>query len=269
MLGTRYEEYSDFKNKPPFVLHCDLTRTSSTCGHEANWHDNLEIQICRSGSGYVILDGERVEFKENDIVVVNSHVIHYTSTDSKMSYSCIIVDSDYCKKCGIDYLGVSFNPIIKSQKILGIFSEIEQVYDNEEDICRIAKCCMLTLELLIELRTKHSSEKEEEIKNNRHFKTVRAAIAYIQENYAQKLVLEEIAKKVYTDKFVLSREFKKATRQTLFEYINSFRCKMADSFIQKGFSISDSARMSGFNNMSFFTKTFKRYMGRTPSQSKK
>mgnify|MGYP002519925783 CR=1 FL=1 len=58
MLSTRYEEYVNFNNNLPFVLSAGLKRTLTNRSTAANWHDNIEIQICTEGEGYVLLDGE-------------------------------------------------------------------------------------------------------------------------------------------------------------------------------------------------------------------
>ena len=89
MITTRHEEYIELENKLPFRLGIQLNRNLHCLSTSANWHENLEIQICNSGNGYVLLDGEKKIFSENDIVVINSNVIHYTSTENTLTYSCL------------------------------------------------------------------------------------------------------------------------------------------------------------------------------------
>ena len=55
MLGTRYEDYSSLEGKLPFKLVIDRRVTPDTYSPEANWHDNLELQLCTDGKGYVTL----------------------------------------------------------------------------------------------------------------------------------------------------------------------------------------------------------------------
>ena len=64
MLGTRHEEYSKFENNLPFSFSKGINITSSTYSHEANWHDNPEIQLCTSGNGTVMLDEKTIPLKK-------------------------------------------------------------------------------------------------------------------------------------------------------------------------------------------------------------
>ena len=122
--------------------------------------------------------------------------------------------------------------------------------------------------MLIEFREKHTlSENKYAIKAH-SFEAVKETIKFIRTNYERKMSLDEISQNAFVDKYSLSREFKKVTNQTIVQYINSYRCKKASEYISDGVSVADAAQMCGFTNMSFFTKTFKLYMGCLPSKYK-
>jgi AraC-like DNA-binding protein len=99
--------------------------------------------------------------------------------------------------------------------------------------------------------------------------TVKQAVRYIRENADRRLLLDEIARSVCADKFSLCRAFKQFTGYTLVEYSSLCRCQRAADFLADGRAVSEAAALCGFDNLSFFTKTFKRYMGALPSQYKK
>ena len=127
----------------------------------------------------------------------------------------------------------------------------------------------LTLKLLILLCERHISVYDIGKQNKNAHRLVTETITHIRTNYQQKLSLEGIAKNVFTNKYTLSRIFKEMTGQTVIEYVNAFRCRQAAMLIRDGALISESARLCGFSNMSFFTKTFKQYVGYLPSEYKK
>ena len=91
-------------------------------------------------------------------------------------------------------------------------------------------------------------------------------IFFIQENYDKRITLDQISKEVLTDKYTLCKIFKKLTGQTIFENLNEYRCLKAAEYIAEGKSVSEAANLCGFDNNSFFTKTFKRYIGTLPSK---
>ena len=268
MLGTRYEEYSHFFDNLPFRLAPNIEITASAYSHEANWHDNLELELCTDGQGSVMLDEKIIAFTKNDIIVVNSNVIHHTSTSDMLKYACLIIDTQFCKSIGIDPVTLRFCPKITSTSLLNNFKALIAAYENIEDICRIARLNEIIIKILIELRERYTVSEKVYTPPKRSFDAVKHTIKFIRTNYHRKISLDEAAQNVLMDKYSLSREFKKLTGQTIVQYINSFRCKKSAALISSGISVSESARMCGFTNMSFFTKTFKRYINVMPSEYK-
>ena len=269
MENYRYEDYSQIKEHIPCVVNCDIIRTKLKLSDTANWHNNVEIQLCCEGSGYVILNGFRTEIGVGDIVAVNCNTIHFTGTDDYIKYHCIIIDNDFCQNSGINCADIQFENIFKDRKIMESITETVEAYKNPDDICYKAKLQYLILEILIEIRMRHTKCVSISNQNKKHFKEVKDAILYIQNNYDKKITLDELSKVTYIDKYTLSKKYKEFTGITIVDYINNYRSKMALLMIQNGEQIGDAARLCGFNNISFFTKTFKKHTGNLPSFYKK
>ena len=268
MLGTRHEEYYSYCNNLPFRLTSDIEVTVSSYSHEANWHDNLELQLCTDGQGYVMLDEKIIPFEKNDIILVNSNVIHHTSTTGIIRYSCLIVDTQFCKSIGIDPILLQFCSKPTSGSLLVNFKALIDTYEDSKNICRIARLNEILIKILIELREHYTLSENANTTKKRSFDAVKCTIKFIRTNYARKISLDEVAKNALMDKYTLSREFKKLTGMTIVQYINSYRCKKAAEYIASGTSVSEAANMCCFTNMSFFTKTFKCYMHKMPSEYK-
>lgn len=268
MIGTRYEEYRHFANGLPFVLSAELKRTRFNLSPENNWHENLEIQLCNEGRGTVLLDGRKYAFDKDDIIVVNSNVIHYTATDTFLNYSCLIIDTGFCRQAGIDPRYLSFESAVRNPVLLDLLRELIQLYTDPDASSRIARLDKTVLEILIELNEHHTVNTAPD-NGHREYETVKSTILYLRENYSRKLTLDEIAQAVLFDKYALCREFKKLTGQTVIEHLNNYRCIKAIDYLAEGYSVSDAAFLCGFENLSFFTKTFKQHIGRRPSEYKK
>lgn len=269
MIGTRYEEYEQFIDGLPFVLHTDLKRNSINRSKDNNWHENLEIQLCTAGSGMVLLNGEKFLFNQNDIVVVNSNTIHYTGTDTALTYCCFIVSTNFCKQVGLDPNFISFEPLIQNPVLVNLFEDLVEIYSNSAVPYRMAKLNKIALEILIELAERHITLNSKTNYNARKFEIVKKAVSYIRENYARRLTIEEISKAVLYDKYTLCREFKRFTGQTIVESLNNYRCVKAIEFLSNGYTVAQTAALCGFVNLSFFAKMFKKYIGKLPSEYKK
>lgn len=269
MLGTRYEEYGRMQNGLPFVLNANIKRNRANVSRETNWHENLEIQVCQEGSGVIILDGENFLFSEGDMAVVNSNVIHYTGTDRELIYDALIIGTDFCRQMGFDINSISFKAKIRNPQIKEFFEMLKALYLDLSATQRIAKLNKLLLQILIELTENFGAQKLEFTDKNNAYERVKFAILYIRDNYNKKLSLEEISKAVFCDKYTLCKVFKKYTGQTVFENLNNYRCIKAIELLEAGETVASAATLCGFDNLSFFSKTFKKYIGKLPSEYRK
>lgn len=268
MGNARHEKYGDSINGLPFSLGIDLERSPYNLSKEQNWHENIEIQFFTEGAGRVLINGKEHNVKKDDIVVVNSNALHYTFTDSRIVYTCIIISNEWCKRMNIDYNSINFHSLIKSPKLKQIISELISGYLNSKDILRTAKLNELLIRIMVELVENHCDLNAALSLKSKAFDAVIATIQYIHSNFDKKITLSEIAKVVLFDKYALCREFKKHTGQTIFEYLNHYRSLKASDYLAKGYTVSKTAELCGFENYSFFTKTFKKYIGNTPSKHK-
>ena len=269
MKGVRHEKYTSSINGLPFYLGVGIERSQYNLSKEQNWHENPEIQLFTEGEGTVLLNGEKHNVKKDDIIVVNSNVLHYTSTNTKLVYTCIIISNEWCKKMNIDYNSLRFHPMIKSIKLKKTIQELSELSKKSEDLLKTAKLNELLIRIMIELVESHCEQNTAPNYQSKSFEAVTSTIEYIHNNFSQKVKLSEISKAVLTDKYALCREFKKHTGQTIFEYINHYRSTKAADFLAEGCTVSQAAGLCGFENLSFFTKTFKKYIGTTPSKYKK
>ena len=96
---------------------------------------------------------------------------------------------------------------------------------------------------------------------------IKKAIRYMNENYASRLGLEDIAAASNLSKSEFCRCFKRITRQTAFEYLMDLRIRKSLQLLEgEGLSVTETALNSGFSSSSYYTEIFRRYMGCTPRE---
>ena len=91
------------------------------------------------------------------------------------------------------------------------------------------------------------------------------AIAYVNDNFARRITLDELAEHVHLNKSYLVRLFRQKLGQTPIEYLNSIR--LAESrFLLPGSTcrIEEIAWQCGFESASYFIMRFRRRYGITP-----
>ncbi len=267
-MDNRKFELHNLESKDlPFIFHYDVLSKRACSGIFFHWHNNVELLWFTRGNGTVVCDCREHEVDENDIFVINSNMLHSIKTESNLEYYCLIVDADFCKLNGIateetDYVGK-----IQSRHVVELFGEVVKEYKQEYK-CREAGIKTAIMRLMVSV-TRNYSENIKETKNEgiSSNEVIKLAIGYIKSHFAQKLTLDCIAREVGLSKFYFSREFKVITGMTPIAYLNLFRCENAKKLLLKGeLSIHEIAEKCGYENGSYFSKTFKSQTGYLPSE---
>ena len=87
---------------------------------------------------------------------------------------------------------------------------------------------------------------------------------YIEDNYMEKLTLSQIAEEVHANGSYLSHLYKSKTGQNLFDAINKMKLKKAKEYLVQGKRISEIATLVGFEDVSYFSRVFKKYESCSP-----
>mgnify|MGYP000026465635 FL=1 len=96
------------------------------------------------------------------------------------------------------------------------------------------------------------------------------AITFIEDNLSEKLSLEIIAEKAHFSPFHFHRLFKLVIGETLHNFINRKRIEKSAAYLlhQKEKNITQIAEAVGYNNLSAFSKSFKKFYGISPNKFK-
>lgn len=94
------------------------------------------------------------------------------------------------------------------------------------------------------------------------------AINYIKENYAQPLSMQSICDEIGISQTYLSRLFRKYSDVTFNAYLTQCRIEAAKQMLREkpDLLLYDVAACVGYEDSSYFTKVFRQYTGKTPSQ---
>lgn len=268
-METRYEEYHNQETILPCVPFLHIHRRFDRPSQATNWHDNPEVQLCVEGEGFVLIDGERHPFKKGDIVVVNSGQVHFTGTDSALTYHCLILDDQFCRMANLPYQQLRFETAFCDGEMENIILEAVELCAETEDPCRVTRLQIAVAKLLIALRERHTVIARPKQRTVPGAEGVRAAIRYLREHFREQITLDALSRAVYMEKSTLCKTFKKLTGQTVVEYLNNYRCEKAKEFLLAGKTASETAGLCGFHNFSYFTKTFRQQTGKLPSAYKK
>ena len=95
------------------------------------------------------------------------------------------------------------------------------------------------------------------------------AIRYINAHYAEDISLEILAQNVFVSPYYLSHLFRREMGITFGDYLVKVRMGRAKELLMEGRSVEEVAESVGYADSNYFVKTFKKYIGVTPSRYRK
>ncbi len=246
----------------------------------AHWHEAMEILFCLSGSVQIQKEQEHITLRHGQLIVFDSREVHSIHSDSSLYiFLCIHVDkknlSVYCP--GLELYHIECHPL----------SSEDPKYPHYEHLCNLAKdltytcldkdltsgmrsdgTALLLLSDLIRYFSVYSPPGS--IASSEHSNDIlREIISYVNENYTEKLSLNEIAEKTGFSREYLCRFFKKHMGITLMKYLNEVRISHAGWLLTgTDLSIAEVMTKSGFSNQTMFNRLFKEIYGMTPRQAR-
>ena len=157
----------------------------------------------------------------------------------------------------------------KNYALLNLIKEILDMRTDSPDSCELS----IQGHLFVcwqELYNLHLSKLSETAEDNSLSKNIFRSMDYMQEHYQEALTLPLLAGISGYSESYYCHNFSAITGSTPFEYLNRIRivkaCELLNSSDKK---ITDIASLVGFNNISYFNRTFVKIMGFTPSSYRK
>jgi AraC-type DNA-binding domain-containing proteins len=91
-------------------------------------------------------------------------------------------------------------------------------------------------------------------------------LVYLHSGYAEKIRLEDIARKFNTNKTTLNQKFRMCTGLSIMAYLNDYRMQMASAMLRNTtLSREEIASRVGFKDSAHFNRSFSKHSGYSPS----
>ena len=264
-----YENHIHADPHFPIIFHLDrVNSTSPTFGF--HWHEGVEILFFLEGEATVYSDAVRLRAEAGCTVVINSNHLHAIySPPPGCLYFCLIVDKNFCQGFGVSISNLVFSSLINDPLIRAYFERIAEEKEREQPYYTAAITAEV-VRLMIYLCRNYAEPQADTaspLLPRHHIDTVKHTIRFIGENYMKPITLDEICARVGFSKYYLCRTFKRATGQTIIDYLNLQRCRNARSMLLSGdATVAECAEACGYNSPSYFTRQYKKYIGELPSQ---
>lgn len=244
-----------------------------------HWHTEIEIIKIVRGSLGVRLNNREFTAVEGDVVFVNSETVHGAMPQGCV-YDCIVFNPDMI--LGADKVCGGFLADMKNHVLVvnDHFHKEDKIFTNAvESLFSAMKSGGTYFEVMAAmyglfatiLSNKYyklvSELSEGSVKNNMKLKRV---LTFIRESYDSQITLDEMAATAGMSPKYFCYFFKEMTTKSPVEYLNTYRIERASrKLLSTDMSVTDIAFSCGFNDLSYFIKTFKSVKGVTPKAFRK
>ena len=279
--NNQMEEVEGLHNAYPYVFHHVSLQETAVPWH---WHEALEFNYVAAGSVKVNTANQTQFFRKGEGFFLNSNVLTSMENDADCIldshlFHPVFLSGHFKSVFETKYL----NPVIQNRSLdlLCLRGETPQ---QKNMLLKLRQLSRLQEQADMEFQTRNLLSEIwllllEEIRNtdsrvfhspSRNQDRILTMIAFIQENFAEKLTLEQIAGSAAVSTRECLRCFRTAIHQSPMEYLIEYRIRAAKKLLEStDLSITDIALQCGFNSNSYFTKLFHRSIGKTPNAYRK
>ena len=246
-----------------------------------HWHDEVEIIYIKKGRGRVTLDFTSLYVEAGDIIVVSPGQLHAIGpAEYSMEYENIIFSLDMLRTGSMDALSAEFfepflagtidfeHLICRDHKD---YAALSSCLNHADDICRtFPKGYRLAIkgylfEFFYTIFT--NSTDIPSPKREPRLERLKTVLKYIETHYASTISIDEIASVAGFSASHFMRFFKSAMGTSFTAYLAAYRLSMAARLlILTNDSILDIALSCGYENLSYFNRSFKKRYKKTPGE---
>ena len=243
-----------------------------------HWHLEYELILVLSGKFRLSIDGKQYLLEAGDSAWISDGAIHGGEPEDCV-YECVVFDlaallrdTPLCTKSAGEFLTRSNSYTGRLEKGSAgamLADKIFEVMEKEQKGYEWVTIGLLW-QLMGNMLKSHSGETANYRQSRQQVTKLKAVLSYIRDNYDTQISLEELAKIAGMLPRYFCRAFYAMTGKTPIAYLNYYRVECAGEFLKlTDKTVTETAISCGFNDMSYFSKQFKRFKNMTPSQYRK
>jgi YesN/AraC family two-component response regulator len=242
---------------------------------EGHQHHEIEIYFLVSGQRYYFINNQTHLVMPRDIVIIPEDLYHRVFSAGYGKYERYILYID--RKFAAENLSTRLAEVLfdvldrkafvhrlqSPAKIESIFRDMlaEGLHESKSPES-LPILNALGAELLNELTQSLADEPPAAAKISYVNKNILQIAAYINQNYQQKITLDMLAEKFNLSKYYLCKLFKSSFGYTFSDFLNHVRITEAGKLLEStSSSVSDISAATGFSDIAYFCRIFKKIMG--------
>ena len=251
-----------------------------------HWHPEIEITYVQKGTMCYKVNHMVYHLKEGDIVFNNSGALHSGTMENQKDCAYIPVTFDSRLIYGFFQSTVNskyVDPVIQDSMLPAICIDQSEPWHKpfREYLLRIIDLdekkpdfyeldITICLQSMWRLLLEHISyEPQASRENSLEYDRIKKILSYIEENYQNKITLNDIAGHIHLCESECTRLFKRHMNTTLFAFLQEYRIERSLEFLQADQPVSAVADKAGFSDPNYYSKVFAKIKGCSPREYRK
>lgn len=242
---------------------------------EMHYHDEIELLAVTEGELFCVVSGKHYHCQKGDVLFFSARIPHATYVkNSSCAYTLVqfrpehfLGDSNNTGKYFNRFVRNADLPfaILKNQALYDMIARAsEEEKKQEEAFDLYIKGATYSI---IALLCREGALSASNSAYSSDIKKILPALSYIDENFAQDITLDDVARLQNLNPSYFCRVFKRASGSSFVDYLNFVRiCKSEKMLATSEKSILEIACDVGFSSLSYYNRIFKRYKNCTPTE---
>lgn len=260
----------------PKLLYGGKLEKSDNWREDEHCHDFCEVIFVSDGKGLVRAGDMQLLMQKGDVLIYNAGVPHEEQSDPDSPMELYFMALGGLKITDLPdnhLLPPGLSILYPTGELESVFTTcfhymIKEFENKDHFFAEITQNLALLMVMhIFRLVNEHTDEPSHLLQRNR---SVEQALVYINNNLSKELTLELVAQHCHLSKYHLSHLFSQFKRVSIGKYILRQRMQEAMRLLRDTtMDVKDIAPSVGFQDISYFCRTFKRETGLTPLQYRK
>ncbi len=245
-------------------------------------HEEIQISLIVNGEGTLVIGDSITDYKSNDVLVIGSSLPHVFKSQIHPNEKSHMLSLFFTEKSFGEHffeleelreLQSFFKRSLHGFKIISSKKRLSNLFLELKTASKFKRFLLLFELLKIASSSSYKSLSSfiyEKKYNDIEGKRMRDVMEFTMNNYQHDISLNTVASVAAMTKNAFCKYFKKRTNKTYFTFLNELRIEYACKLLNgnQDLSVTEIARLSGFNNISNFNRTFKSLKNKPPLQFK-
>ncbi len=246
-----------------------------------HYHNYYEIYFYFGNSMRYFIAEKAYDVQENDIVLIDRYAIHRSMyrTNERRHRLLILFHPRLIERIEDEKLQEKIRAFFENRKVTLVSNHELELFRRKAlellEISRLEETPLRKIRLeyqffnvllhLLDLEEKDRIFNHEPWASGKPEQLVEKALVYINENYHNRITLDDIASALYISKHYLSRTFNELTEYSISEYLNAKRLSEAERLLlYTDFNLTRIYQEVGYSSSSYFITLFKKKYNCTP-----